>query len=85
MPLSTTTCRELIDALDEYGVGELSPERRRSFDTHLAGCAQCTAYLESYRATMGIAKHALSDRPENDSPIPDELAASILRQRKRNR
>jgi len=46
------TCRELTDFLLAYVDRELPDDVRRRFDTHVATCPECAAYLGSYEATV---------------------------------
>ena len=50
------TCNELIDTLVDYIGGELAAEQRASADAHLAGCQNCTFYLESYTHTVRVVR-----------------------------
>lgn len=70
-----TTCRELIEFLDDYVAGELPPERRESFQRHLTNCPSCTAYLDSYRTTIQAAKTTAHVEIED---IPPEVLVAIL-------
>jgi predicted anti-sigma-YlaC factor YlaD len=70
------TCRELLEFLDEYRSGALDPMRRNAFDRHLAMCASCRNYLDSYQRTVEMERDAFSD-PELMSP-PGELLEAIL-------
>ena len=83
MSPATITCREVVDALDDYRGGALPPRQRARFDTHLAGCAQCSAYLESYAAAIRLTREALGEPSEKDPPLPDALTERILRHRNR--
>ena len=70
-----TTCRELIEFLDDYVAGELAPDRREAFAQHLTRCASCTAYLESYRITVVAARTAGHVEIED---VPAEVLTAIL-------
>jgi len=78
------TCRELVGFLAAYLNGELSVGVRARFDAHLAGCSACSAYLESYRATVGVAKDAFQD-PDAPVPsdVPEDLVQAILSARRK--
>jgi anti-sigma factor RsiW len=78
------TCRELVGFLSAYLDGELTADIRARFATHLAGCAACSAYLESYRATVRLAKDAFRD-PDAPVPsdVPDDLVQAILAARRK--
>ena len=78
------TCRDFITFLLEYSSGELSPERRREFDAHLAECPWCVAYLHTYEHTIRLGT-AASAVPEAAVPaeVPEELVQAILAARRR--
>jgi anti-sigma factor RsiW len=78
------TCRELVGFLGAYLEGELAPDTRARFAAHLAACGECAAYLETYRATVGLAKNAFQD-PDAPIPedVPDDLVKAILAARRK--
>jgi anti-sigma factor RsiW len=47
-------CRELVELVTEYLDGSLSRRDRARFDAHIAGCPNCTAYLEQFRETIRL-------------------------------
>lgn len=69
-------CRELTDFLGEYLDGALLASQRRVFDAHLAECADCVAYLESYRETVRLAGSLARD-PEG--PVPEDAPEALVR------
>jgi anti-sigma factor RsiW len=79
------TCEQLIGFLDAYIEGTMSRPQRKSFEAHLAVCADCVDYLASYRTTIDISRRAL--RAVNDvqrAPgLPDELVHAVLSVAKR--
>jgi anti-sigma factor RsiW len=78
------TCRELTDFLDDYLDGSLPPTPRATFEAHIGACPECAAYLESYAATIRIAKAAAVE-PDRPIPagVPEELVQAILAARKK--
>jgi predicted anti-sigma-YlaC factor YlaD len=54
------TCRELVELVTDYLEGALSPVDHARFESHVAGCEGCTAYLEQMRATLEL----LGELPE---------------------
>ena len=78
------TCRELIDFLADYVDDMLPPRERSVFEEHLAVCADCQNYVESYRRTIKLEKLALS-RPDDEVPaeVPKDLVRAILAARKK--
>jgi anti-sigma factor RsiW len=78
------TCREVIDFLMEYLVGELAASERVEFERHLADCPDCSAYLQSYDETIKLGKVVFAD-PDAFVPqdVPEKLLQAILAGRKR--
>ena len=46
------TCQQATALLVEYVNDTLAPETWRAFQEHLRDCADCRAYLQTYRATI---------------------------------
>jgi len=78
-PASPTGHVGLIDApdhtlirakLSEYLDGPIDAGLRSRIDRHLAACADCTAYLETLRATVGVLENL---------PVPKAPSARIAR------
>ena len=46
------TCQQATALLVEYVNDTLAPEVMRAFQEHLRDCADCLAYLRTYRATI---------------------------------
>jgi predicted anti-sigma-YlaC factor YlaD len=67
-------CRDAIAAIAELLEQSPSPETLARFESHLADCAPCRAYLETYGKTV-----ALTGRAEHVEG-PDEM---ILHERRR--
>ena len=69
------TCREVVELVTEYLEDSLSRRDRRRFESHLAACHGCTAYLEQMRLTI----EALGRVPETSlSPAArDELTRAF--------
>ena len=76
MPGDRITCREFVEFVGGYYDGELPGARRRLFEAHLAECQKCRDYLKAYRATIRLARDAMSDLDEQ--AIPEELVEAIL-------
>ena len=81
------TCREFVEFLDRFVNGDLSPDEAAEFERHLAVCASCVRYLESYRQTIRLAREALAGHGDQDvtkvPAVPEELVAAILAARKK--
>lgn len=78
------TCREFIEFLWRYDSGELEPVERSEFESHLAVCPHCVAYLDNYRAVAALGKEALAVSAEAPVPqeVPEDLIRAILSARK---
>jgi len=75
------TCEEVITFLFEYLAGEVSEERARDFERHLAICPSCLAYLESYRDTIRLGREAMRGLDERPPELAAELTRAILASR----
>ena len=69
------TCREFVDFVMAYLDSELDPSVRETFDTHLAECPPCIAYLDSYQETIRLGK--LCEAPEG--PVPEDVPEGLVR------
>jgi len=66
-------CREMVELMTEYLEGALSPLDRERFETHIAGCDGCRAYLEQMRATRNTVGMLA------DEPIPKRIQDELLK------
>jgi hypothetical protein len=46
------TCREAVSAMGDFSFAMLSSECRLHFEEHLKYCADCTAFLRTYKKTI---------------------------------
>jgi anti-sigma factor RsiW len=46
------TCQQITDAIMHYVVGEMDEAARAAFEAHLRICADCVAFLNTYRETI---------------------------------
>jgi anti-sigma factor RsiW len=67
------TCQELVELVTDYLEGALAPAERTRFESHLAGCQGCRAYLAQARRTID-----LSGRLEEED-VPEETRERLLR------
>lgn len=75
-------CREFTEFLHEYLSGELPDAERSVFESHLAECPWCVAYLDSYRKTIQLEQSAFTQADEAPpSEAPEELVRAILNAR----
>lgn len=54
-------CDELVAQLWDYLDSELSPERVRAVEAHLAECSQCTGHVAFERTVRAAIKSARAD------------------------
>ena len=47
-------CQELVELVTDYLEQALQPAELRRFEEHIAGCGNCTRYLEQLRATIEL-------------------------------
>jgi hypothetical protein len=59
--LRQPTCQELAELHTHYLEGVLTPSERASFDRHIAGCRDCTLYVEQMRLTIAVSGRIRSD------------------------
>jgi anti-sigma factor RsiW len=67
------SCRDGVERLMDYLEGALGLGEREAIDAHLAGCARCVAFVESYVHTPRILRAATT------ATLPADAAASLRR------
>lgn len=78
------TCREMADFLGDYFDGSLPGDQKREFERHLAVCPPCIHYLESYKATVALAKQSCDATASAPPPaVPEALIQAILAAKKK--
>ena len=70
------SCQEFEEFILAYLDDELPPRQKRIFEMHLKVCRECRQYLRAYRASLDLAKLALT--AEDVSP-PAEVPADLVR------
>ena len=68
-------CREFIALLDVYRTREAPVEQLRLCEQHLAVCASCRAYLDSYEKTIALGRAACLDL---DGPVPEDVPEDLI-------
>jgi anti-sigma factor RsiW len=56
------TCKELVELVTAYLDGGLRGRLRRRFESHLASCDGCTAYVAQMRETIRLTGHLSEDQ-----------------------
>jgi anti-sigma factor RsiW len=64
-------CQSGVELLMDYLEGQLPADVRAELEAHVAGCARCTAFVASYRATPEILRRATL------AALPAELEDSL--------
>ncbi len=82
------SCKDVIEFLMAYLDEELPGPTRRAFEDHLKVCPSCVNYLESYRATVRLAR-ASGRRDTIDPPpnrhVPEGLVRAVRAARQADR
>lgn len=65
------TCKELVELVTNYLEGALDSDARARFDSHLAECSGCTAYLQQMQKTILLTRRLRED--DILPPARDEL------------
>lgn len=66
------TCQELAELITDYLEDALPAARRALFDLHIAGCRDCTLYVEQMRTTVAVSGRL------GAGDIPAEVQAELL-------
>ena len=67
----TPTCQSGVELLLDYLEDVLAPGVRAALEQHVAGCAHCQAFVESYRRTPAILRTATA------VPLPPDIARTL--------
>lgn len=82
--MSKMTCRACADFLVDYLDGQLEPDVRATFETHLAKCGNCRTYMEQYAAVIKAGQRVCERENEQAAEaFPEELVRAILDAQKR--
>jgi anti-sigma factor (TIGR02949 family) len=71
-PLHFIDCDALVAQLWDYLDGELSPDRVRALEAHLADCSQCTGHVHFERTVLNAIRHA-----RHDAVDPERLTTRV--------
>lgn len=78
------SCRELADFIRGYLDGELTFREKMAFQSHLALCAPCRAYLKTYKETIELGKKVFEDDSDAIPPdVPEDLVKAVMESRKK--
>lgn len=73
-----TSCKILIDFLDDDVEERLTATERGRFEGHLADCPACIRYLDGYRGTLRALAIVARGTETLPPDVPEELVAAIL-------
>ncbi len=65
-------CKDIVDLLEAYLEHGLDPATTQALTAHLADCPDCTAFLNTYRRTVGTTR----ELREEELPARPSLAPS---------
>ena len=54
MSATALSCQELVELVTDYVEDALPASERARFDSHIADCEHCTAYVEQMRVTIAL-------------------------------
>ncbi|HEX5050693.1 MAG TPA: zf-HC2 domain-containing protein [Planctomycetota bacterium] len=77
------TCREFAEFLDAFLARTLLAEEDRAFRRHLAVCADCVNYLDTYRRTVDACRQLGADDEQVPADVPEDLVHAILAARRK--
>ena len=69
-------CQQAVELVTDYLEDNLSPQARRRFEAHLAGCPHCTEYLAQMRETIHLAGRV---EPEDLTPQARDEIVDLYR------
>lgn len=72
------TCRQETFFLDRYLAADLKEGESARFESHLAACRDCVAFLQTYKATLALTKNFLASQT---AAVSTAMAPRKLRRR----
>ncbi len=71
-------CKDIVDLLEAYLEHGLDPATTQALTAHLADCADCTAFLNTYRRTVDTTRELREE--ELPAPLRERLLAFLRRE-----
>jgi anti-sigma factor RsiW len=71
-------CKDIVDLLEAYLGEGLDPATTEALTAHLADCPDCTAFLNTYRRTVGTTRELREE--ELPAPLRERLLAFLRRE-----
>jgi len=64
----TMNCESETELIGDYVAGNLTSDQHRAFESHRSACRDCSAFVATYKRTMGLTKsflrlHSLKVQP----------------------
>jgi anti-sigma factor RsiW len=83
-PEADLQCVEVVEGLTAYLDGAVDEGQRRRIDSHLAGCAGCSAALDQFRTTIKLSgRLTAADDSSLDPLTRDRLETTLRRPRRK--
>jgi len=60
------SCQEIVELVTDYLEGALLRNERKAFEAHLAGCPNCTNYLDQMQQAMKLTGRLTEEALEPD-------------------
>jgi len=73
------SCRDATDLIGDYLADTLDSFERRSFENHLSGCADCVAFLATYKRTVELTRAFLAEQSLRTKPTGLKLRPAMTR------
>jgi len=62
---SDPSCEAEVSMIGDYLTGSMAPRLRDEFEQHLSLCADCAAFLKTYRKTIEVTRAFLRSQAPN--------------------
>jgi anti-sigma factor RsiW len=59
-------CRDIVDLSLAYLEGTMDPGERQAFEAHIADCANCWRFLQTYRDTVALGQRLREEAIPSD-------------------
>ena len=69
----TLVCADIVKLVTDYLEGRLTPAERRRFESHVAICPPCRAFLDQMRTTVELVGTV------REEDVPPEMEGHLLR------
>lgn len=78
VPRQYPTCKDEVRLIAEYLAARLDEATIEAFEKHLRQCADCAAFLNTYKKTIEISRSVLRSRSGGDPARSAEVLAKRL-------